>query len=317
MIRALALTGPTASGKTALAIRVAGTIGAEILCCDSMQIYRRMNIGTAKPTAGERAAVPHHLTDFLDPGTSYSAAAYREDAMAVAADVCGRGRIPLFVGGTGLYLDALLYTGETPPASDPAFRERYRTEGETAEGRERLYEKLRAVDPDAAALTHPNNLRRVLRALEIYETTGVTKTVWDARSRQGAPDLSVALLTLDFHDRENLYRRADARVDAMIAAGLPDEVRTLWQEGILDGKNTASQAIGYKELLRAVRGEESLNEAIDELKKATRHYAKRQLTWFRAKEGAYRLYLDREDGAMRGAEDVFSEALGYYGRALC
>ncbi len=310
MIRALAITGPTASGKTALSLLVAEELGCEIICLDSMQIYKEMSIGTAKATAAERARVPHHMLDFADPTVNYSAEDYRIDALASANEIVSRGGLPLFVGGTGLYLDTVMRGGElmSPPSSEE-LKQRLLSGTDTDEAREALWQRLRSVDPDSAEKIHKNNVRRVARALEIYELTGKTKTYFDELSRTASPDISVGVITLDFHDRENLYSRVDRRVDMMMAEGLLDEVRSLYERGLLDGASTASQAIGYKELELYLSGEMSLDEAVDTIKRESRRYAKRQLTWFRHVDCLSRVYVDREDGSMRDASELVLEII--------
>ena len=305
---ALALTGPTASGKTALSLSLAEKLGCEIISLDSMQIYKHMDIGTAKATADERARVPHHMIDFLSPSESYSAEDYRADAMRVLADVESRGRLPLFVGGTGLYMDTVIRGTElsSPPSSEE-LRERLLESAVTDEEREALWQRLLEIDPESANKTHKNNVRRVVRALEIYELTGKTKTYFDELSRTVTPDLEVGMITLDFHNRDNLYSRVDMRVDQMIDEGLLDEVKSLYDSGILVENTTAAQAIGYKEIKLYLDGECSLDEAVELLKLSTRRYAKRQLTWFRHNKDAKRLYIDREDGAMKSKDELLTE----------
>ena len=305
MIHALAITGPTASGKTALGIALAEALGGEIISCDSMQIYREMSIGTAKPTEDERARVPHHLVDFLSPADSYSADSYRADAMRVCEDIISRGQTPIFVGGTGLYIDTVARAAapDVPP-SDPAIRERILAS--VGGGADALWQRLSEVDPESAKKTHKNNSKRVLRALEIYEATGSPKSYFDAMTRAAEPPIRVSMITLDFHNRELLYSRIDSRVDLMLEAGLIDEARTLYERGYLAPDTTAAQAIGYKELIPYLEGSVSLDAAVEALKLASRRYAKRQLTWFRRAE-AYRLYLDDEHGRMREVAEVIEE----------
>ena len=305
---ALAITGPTASGKTSLSLALAERLGCEIISLDSMQIYKRMDIGTAKATAEERARVPHHMIDFLDPEVSYSAEDYRADAMRVLKDIESRGNLPLFVGGTGLYMDTVIRGSEisSPPSSEE-LKERLLASAVTDDEREALWQRLHEIDPESAEKTHKNNVRRVVRALEIYELTGKTKTYFDKLSKTSAPDVKVGMITLDFHNRDNLYSRVDLRVDAMLTDGLLDEVKTLYAEGLLDKGTTAAQAIGYKEFISYLDGECTLDEALDQLKLSTRRYAKRQLTWFRHNEDALRLYIDREDGTMKGKEELLNE----------
>ena len=306
---ALALTGPTASGKTALSIHIAESLGAEIISCDSMQIYRGMDIGTAKATASERAAVPHHLIDFLSPLESYSAERYRADALACASELTERGVLPLFVGGTGLYIDTLMRAPVSAvPESDPGYRERMLALAASEGGVDILWNRLSSVDPESAEKTHKNNVKRVIRALEIYDVTGVPKSQHDRESLAHSADISIGMITLDVHDRENLYRRVDTRVDMMIREGLLDEVRALYGAGLLPEHTTASQAIGYKELISYIEGRATLDEATELLKLSSRRYAKRQLTWFRHEE-AERVYIDTESGDMKSVTSLCDEAL--------
>ncbi len=277
--------GPTASGKTDLSVKLARAINGEIICCDSMQIYKEMNIGTAKPTENERSGIPHHLFDIADPEEEFSCADYKSLAEKAISDVSGRGRVPIFCGGTGLYLDSVLRGGEL----SPDIPEGVRDELEKREP-DSLWEELLRVDPEAAALTHKNNLKRVVRALEIYHGTGRTKTEWDRLSKTFEPPYDAVIFGLDYSDREILYQRIGRRVDMMLEDGLMKELDSL--EGRL-GK-TASQAIGYKELLKYKNGELTFFEAVELLKKNTRNYAKRQLTWFRRNEDTVWSFRDKE-----------------------
>jgi tRNA dimethylallyltransferase len=310
MIFAPAITGPTASGKTALSLFLARELGCEIISCDSMQIYKEMNIGTAKATEEERAEVPHHMIDFLSPTESYNAEDYRAAAITVARDIVNRGKMPLFVGGTGLYLDTVMRAGEllSPPSSDE-LKEKLLMSALTEEGKEKLWQRLREVDPASALKIHKNNVRRVARALEIYELTGKTKTYFDELSKQSCSEIDIGIITIDFHDRDNLYSRVDMRVDIMINDGLVEEVRRLYDGGLLIPNTTAAQAIGYKEIISYLDGKCTLDEAIELLKLSTRRYAKRQLTWFRHNQGAKHLYADRENGTMKSADELKNEAL--------
>ncbi len=309
-IFALAVTGPTASGKTELSLHIAESIGCEIICCDSMQIYKEMDIGTAKPTAEERRRVPHHMTDFLSPSEDFSADAYKEMALRVADDIRMRGKIPLFVGGTGLYIDSVMRNGTSGvPKSDREYCKALEILAKTEEGKHGLWERLRAVDPVSAELIHENNVRRVVRAIEIYEKTGKTKSSLDALANLPDERISVKLITLDFHERENLYERVDKRVDIMMASGLLAEVEALYGKGYLSGENTASQAIGYKELVDCIEGRCTLSEAVENIKLSTRRYAKRQLTWFRHENEKHTVYLDGENRKMRDSGEVIKEAL--------
>ena len=309
MIFSLAITGPTASGKTALSLGLAERLNAEIISCDSMQIYKDMNIGTAKATEEERARATHHLIDFLSPTESYSAENYRTDAIKVARDVTSRGRLPLFVGGTGLYIDTVK-RGMAPesPESDPEYREKILSSLKSDEDINALWERLREVDPESAEKTHKNNVKRVIRALEIYDKTGKPKSQLDKESLNYKGEVFVGMITIDFHNRENLYRRVDLRVDMMMEEGLLSEVESLYHRGLLSS-GTASQAIGYKELVDYIEGRCTLAEAVDNLKLASRRYAKRQLTWFRHEKDARVIYADLPEGGMRSAEDMIAEAI--------
>lgn len=293
-MKAVAILGPTASGKTALSLSLAARIGGEILACDSMQVYRGLDIGTAKPTPEERALCPHHLIDIAEPDTPFSAADYAAAAMVCVREVCARGRVPVFCGGTGLYLDAvrtLRHEDSAPPPS-PELRARLTARAETEEGKETLYRELSEVDPASAAATHPHNTRRVIRALEIYYTTGKTKTAFDREAQTKNPDLDLFLIGLTYRDRETLYRRIDDRVDAMMAAGLLQETKRLAEEGLFRKNATAAAAIGYKELLPCLSGATPLSDAVAALKTATRRYAKRQLTYFRRLSDVHWLTCD-------------------------
>ena len=306
---AIAVVGPTASGKSALALDLSERFGGEIVSCDSMQIYRGMDIGTAKPTPAERARVKHHMIDILDPDQPYSAADYGDEAAKVAEEILSRGKLPVFCGGTGLYLTAALTGrhGDAPP-SDPALRAELSERGKTEEGRAKLYEELAALDPISAAATHKNNLRRVVRALEIYRLTGKPKSVFDEESRNCPPRFDCLTLGLDFPERGALYRRIDRRVDEMAAAGLYNEAKTLWEKGYLAPGTTAGQAIGYRQFLPCFTGDLTPEEAAEDIKLATRRYAKRQLTWFRAQEGIVWLDGGSPDLAER-AENAVSAYL--------
>ena len=309
MIKAIAIVGPTASGKTGLSLALAEKISAEIISADSMQIYTGMDIGTAKATESERGRVPHHLVDFLSPLESYSTERYRRDALECARDITERGKIPLFVGGTGLYIDTLLRGEQTSvPESSAEYREKIMSGLKTSDDVHALGERLLAVDPESAEKIHENNVRRVIRALEIYESTGITKTRLDEISKKAARDIEILVISLDFHDRDVLYRRIDTRVDQMMREGLLDEVKGLYEKGCLDGASTASQAIGYKELLAYIKGESSLAESVEILKQSSRRYAKRQLTWFRHVD-AKRIMIDDELGREKKADEILAEAL--------
>lgn len=278
--RIAAVVGPTASGKTALAIELAKHFDGEIISCDSMQIYRGMDIGTAKPTVDEMCGIPHHMIDIVDPCESFSAADYAPLAKAAADSIISRGKLPIFCGGTGLYLDSVLTANVYAEVeTDPALRASLLKEAER-DGAEALWKKLKAADPDSAAAIHMNNVKRVARALEIFLSSGITKTEWDRRSRTAPKPFDPVIIALD-RSRSELYERIDRRVDIMMDAGLENEVRVLLDTGKLPRVSTAAQAIGYKELIDYFDGKCSLSEAVELIKMSSRRYAKRQLTWFR------------------------------------
>lgn len=281
--KVVAVVGPTASGKTALAVALAKHFAGEVISCDSMQLYRDMDIGTAKPTKEEMDGVPHHLLDILAPDEPFSCAEYAALAAKTADGLLARGVLPIFCGGTGLYLDGVLRGGNSyeKTETDADYRASLETLAQR-EGAGAVHALLAAVDPAAAEATHPNNVKRVIRALEIYHTTGLTKTELDRRSREVPPRYDALILGIRFPDAEVLYGRIDARVDEMMRLGLCEECRRLWEAGVFERSKTAAQAIGYKELFPYLRGEASLESCVDTLKQATRHYAKRQMTWFRA-----------------------------------
>ena len=304
----LAVVGPTASGKTALAVELALRLDGEVVSCDSMQIYRGMDVGTAKPTEEERRGVPHHLLDAVDPAEPFSVCDYVEAAEAAVRDILSRGKLPVFCGGTGLYLDAFLRGGlPESPGADPALRAEL-TALAAERGEDFLHAQLAAVDKESAAAIHKNNLRRVVRALEIYRLTGVPKSEWDKRTQTLPARYNAAVLGLCFADRALLYDRIDRRVDDMVANGLEKECRDLWKAGVFERSSTAAAAIGYKELLPYLRGECGLADAVTEIKTATRRYAKRQLTWFSAKDYVAPLAVD-EDGQIRPFNAIAEEAL--------
>ena len=307
-IKILAVVGSTASGKTALSIALAKALGGEIISCDSMQVYRRMDIGTAKPTKEEMDGVVHHLLDFAEPDQPFSCAEYVTLAQKAVQEIHTRGKLPIFCGGTGLYLDSVLRGGgfeETE--TDPILRQQL-FDFAAEHGNHALHARLRAVDPESAEAIHENNVKRVVRALEIFETSGMTKTEADRRSRLIESPYDACVLGLRYENREILYNRIDRRVELMLEAGLLEETRQLMQEGIFERNSTAAQAIGYKELLGFLRGEQSLAEATESLKRATRRYAKRQITWFSAKD--YVHWVDVvQNGSLRSLEELLNEAL--------
>ena len=304
----LAIVGPTASGKSRLAVELARALGGEILSCDSMQVYREMNIGTAKPTVEEMGGIPHHLLDFVDPRTPFSCADYVEAAEQAIADCRARGVTPILCGGTGLYLDRLLCGGcEEESEPNEKLREELRRFA-AQNGNRALHERLRSVDPESADAIHENNVHRVIRALEIFEITGIPKSEWDKRSKALGSRYAARVIGLRYTDRELLYGRINARVDDMLAHGLLEETEHLMRNGVFEANATAAQAIGYKELLAHLRGEETLPEAVERLKMATRRYAKRQMTWFSAKPYGRWIELDR-NGTRRPSDELLEEAL--------
>ena len=276
--RIIVIAGPTASGKSDLAIELAEQLNGEIVCADSLTIYRGLDIGSAKPTPEQRRRIPHHLLDIREPTQPFTAADFRAEAGQVIDEILTRGKLPLVVGGTGLYLRVLLHGLTDAPGEDPALRQRLRQRAER-EGAATLLEELRQVDPETAARCHPNNLVRILRALEVWHTTGSPLSSFHQRHGFGDQPYDALLLCLDLA-REELYRRIDHRVELMLGAGLVDEVRSLLQAGVpADAK--ALQAIGYKEVLAHLRNELPLEAMKELIKRNTRHLAKRQLTWFR------------------------------------
>ncbi len=278
--RIAAVVGPTASGKTALAIELAKRYDGEVVSCDSMQIYRHMDIGTAKPTVEEMCGIPHHMIDIIEPSESFSAADYAPMARVAADGIIARGKLPIFCGGTGLYLDSVLTANDYADVeTDLELRASLLADAER-DGADALWERLNKVDPESAKATHPNNVKRVARALEIYLASGITKTEWDRRSRTRPAPYEAITIALD-RDREELYSRIDRRVDIMRDAGLENEVRELLESGRLPRTSTAAQAIGYKEIIAAFDGDITLDEAFELIKQSSRRYAKRQLTWFR------------------------------------
>lgn len=275
----LIIAGPTASGKTAVAVELALRLDAEVVSADSMQVYRDMDILTAMPTPEEMRGVPHHMLGVFPPDQKCSAAAYRELALGRIQDILARGKRPIVCGGTGLYINALTRPLSFAAQGNDAIRAELTRIAEAKGGRERLHDQLKAVDPAAAARLHPNDVRRVVRALEIYRITGRTQSEQAALDAQrGDGPFSERVYALDW-PREALYARIDRRVDEMLQSGLVDEVRRLMKNEAVF--STAAQAIGYKEIAAALHGECALAEAVETLKRATRNYAKRQLTWFR------------------------------------
>jgi len=277
--------GPTASGKTGLGIGLAQALNGEVVSADSMQIYRGMDIGTAKPTPEERAMAVHHMIDVADPGEDYSVGRYVEDAGTCVDDILARGKTPILVGGTGLYIDSLVLGRQFAPFAGEIRAEL--TRRMEAEGAEALLAELGKIDPDRAARLHANDEKRIIRALEIFYETGKTISQHDEESRTLPPRYEAVTVFLNYEDRADLWTRIDQRVDEMVEEGLVAEVEGLLKSGI-SPKTTAMQAIGYKEFSAAVRGEATIEQAIEEVKLRSRQYAKRQITWFKKNEAALR-----------------------------
>ena len=295
------IAGPTASGKTALSIRLAQAHDCEIVCMDSMQIYRRMDVGTAKPTAEEQAAAVHHMIDVAEPDEPFSVARYQEMAENVIRDIHARGKRALLVGGTGLYLRALRHPmamGEV--SGDEQIRDELQVIADSEGGKERLHRQLSEIDPETAARLHVNDVRRVIRALEVYRLTGTPFSQQPVMEQSSAFEYRVASLTMD---RSLLYQRIEKRVDLMIQDGLVEEVRQLLASGVPENAQ-AMKGLGYKELIPYLHGEYPLEKAIYEMKLGTRHYAKRQLTWMRREEDVF--WVDSL------ASDAYEQLEGYF-----
>lgn len=300
MSKIVVVTGPTASGKTALAVALAKELDGEIVSADSMQVYRRMDIGTAKATPEEMCGVPHHMLDVAEPDEAYSAARYVSEASKCVDEIISRGRLPILAGGTNLYIDSLAAGRDfAENAGDGALRASLSDEYD-ALGGEAMLRRLRSFDPERAAILHPADKRRIVRAIEIFMLTGKTVTQHDEQTRALPPRYEAIRIVLGFEDRAELYSRIDRRVDKMVADGLFDEVRSLLASGLSDSC-TAMQAIGYKEAAAYLRGEMSRDGAIELIKRESRRYAKRQLTWLRKTPDCLRISF--------GADPDFSEAL--------
>lgn len=301
-IPVVAVIGPTASGKSDLAVEICRHFGGEVVSADSMQIYKGMDIATAKPTEEEKKNVPHHMMDFLDNTEDYSVALYQRAAAECIADIHLRGLLPVVCGGTGLYVDTLLNNVKLSEESyDEELRRSLLKRAEN-EGAEKLLEEVMAFDPEYAEKLHPNNIKRIVRALEVYKTTGTTMTKQIEMSKQASP-YDVCFIGLDAEDRQFLYDRIDRRVDIMLERGLESEAREYLATA---SSSTSAQAIGYKELRPYIDGDVSLSEAVENLKRATRRYAKRQLTWFRRNERINWLFIDKYQKREDMLKDAFT-----------
>jgi len=305
--RVLCITGPTAAGKTALALALCRGYGGEVVSADSMQVYRGMDIGTAKPTEAERAGVPHHMMDVADPSESYSVARFVRDADRCVQDILERGRLPVIVGGTGLYVDALIGGLSFAHAGDRRYREElfglYEQKGAAA-----LFDMLREQDPESAGRLHENDIKRVIRALEVRRVSGATISAHNRQTKKLPKRYDALMIGLDYEHRADLYAAIEHRVDAMISGGLVDEVLSLKQKKAFSA--TSSQAIGYREILSFLNGDWGLDAAAEQIKKRTRNYAKRQLTWFRKNPDI--LWIRR--GPDTPFEEMFKISSGYLGQ---
>ena len=298
----VAIGGPTATGKTALSVALAKEFGGEVVNADSMQIYRGLDIGTAKPTAEERQGIPHHLMDFLPPEAPYSVADFTAAAAPLIEQLNSAGKLPIVTGGTGLYITSLMKgTAFAPEKTDPAIRARLQTEADE-QGSAALYARLQQIDPAYAEKLHPNNLPRVIRALELFEATGRRMSEQQCAALAAEPPYRSLCICLTCRDRAELYRRIDRRVDSMLQNGVLEEAKLVYDNR--ETYRTAAQAIGYKEFFPYFAGEMPLNDCSNRLKQATRNYAKRQLTWFRHQANGVWLYVDEEPPAPRAAELV-------------
>ena len=275
----ICLAGPTASGKTALAVALAREFNGEVVSCDSMQIYQYMDIGTAKPTKEEMQGIPHHMIDIVHPSEDFSVSRYCNMAAPIVDDIVSRGKTAIIAGGTGLYMDSLIRGNAFAPYPSTGRREELEEKADR-EGIEVLMQHLQAIDPDTAARLHLSDRKRIIRALEIYLETGETMTAHNLRTQAQPPRYTPLWLGLDFAKRQQLYDRIDLRVGLMLELGLVDEIRSLLAQGV-PPKCTALQAIGYKEFVNALEGYGTIAEAADLVRQSSRRYAKRQLTWFR------------------------------------
>ena len=295
----ICIAGPTASGKTGLAVALAKALNGEVVSCDSMQIYRGMDVGTAKPTPEEMQGVPHHLLDVADPGEDFSVGRYVRLATEAITDIHSRGRTAIVAGGTGLYLDSLVKGEEFAPPSREGER-KFLEDAAEQKGIEYVYDMLMEADPETAERLHLSDRKRIIRAMEVFLITGLPLSWHIAQSRQRPPRYRPAWLGLNLRDRAKLYARIDARVDQMLAQGLEQEVQRLLDAGV-DPQTTAMQAIGYKELASALRGECTVEEAASRIKQASRNYAKRQLTWFRRNDKIRWIYPDETPDLLQRA----------------
>ena len=298
----ICIAGPTASGKTALSIALAKELDGEIVSCDSMQVYKRMDIGTAKPTVEEREGIPHHMLDVAEPWEDFSVSKYCEMASTIVDDIMARGKTAIIVGGTGLYMDSLIKGNDFAPYPPTGRRQELEALAEE-KGIEAVIEQLREVDPESAERLHPSDRKRIIRAMEVYLETSISITEHNRRTQEIPPKYHPVWFALEDADRQTLYDRIDKRVDIMLRDGLIDEIRNLLAEGIPE-KCTAMQAIGYKEFVDALAGRSSMETAAALVQQSSRKYAKRQLTWFRRNKDIH--WLRREAG--EGTEEILQKA---------
>ena len=292
----ICIAGPTASGKTALAVELAKELNGEVVSCDSMYVYKRMNIGTAKPSLEEMDGIVHHMIDVAEPDEDFSVSKYCDMATPIVDDILKRGKTAIIAGGTGLYMDSLIRGNDFAPFPSTGMREKLEAQADE-QGMEAMLNLLHSIDPDAAARLHLSDRKRIIRALEVYYETGETITAHNLKTQAIPPRYTPLWLGLDFADRAELYRRIDLRVSIMLQQGLVEEIRQLLASGIPQ-KCTAMQAIGYKEFVAALDGRCTIEEAAEEVRKSSRHYAKRQLTWFRRNKNIH--WITRSAGESSG-----------------
>ena len=288
----ICIAGPTASGKTALAVELAKELNGEVVSCDSMQVYRRMDIGTAKPTPEEMQGIRHHMLDVAEPEEDFSVSRYCCLAAPIVDDIVARGKTAVIAGGTGLYMDSLIRGNDFAPFPSTGVREQLDAEADSR-GIQVLFDRLKSIDPEAAGKLHLSDRKRIIRALEVYLETGETITAHNRKTQLIPPRYTPIWLGLDFENRADLYGSIDLRVGMMLEAGLVEEIRSLLDSGIPE-KCTAMQAIGYKEFVAALDGQCTIEEAADQVRQSSRRYAKRQLTWFRRNPSMH--WLIRQPG---------------------
>ena len=298
----ICIAGPTASGKTALAVELARELDGEVVSCDSMQVYKRMDIGTAKPTKEEMQGIVHHMIDVAEADEDFSVSRYCEMASPIVDDILARGKTAVIAGGTGLYMDSLIRGNAFAPFPSTGVREKLEAQADR-EGMEAMLKWLQSIDPEAAGRLHLSDRKRILRALEVYLETGETITEHNRKTQAIPPRYNPLWLGLDFADRAELYRRIDTRVGLMLDMGLVEEIQNLLSSGIPE-KCTAMQAIGYKEFVAALEGQCTIAQAADQVRQSSRHYAKRQLTWFRRNQGIH--WLTRTTG--EGGKEILEKA---------